>query len=717
LAQTNHNAFSVKSSAGSDLTTGDKADGYLDVSDGTLGAAAMVRYCHQMWPNGIAVDGTGKLSLQLWPHWDTQWYYDGAGTRHDSLYWLWDMQHLYKETMLYFHDGSATNADLAGMAKLLTYHPVTVLPLTWYQATRVNVLGYGGYVPAQARSGEENARRPVYSGNEINPGSPDYYMNMSNFGGIEFYRRQNTCAVCCWPADNMDFIVTGNPVHYFRGDERSMGEINHRPEWIAQYTHDNDYARLELTENPYCGGTWRRFDGHGRPVLAADPLPGTLRDWGARDDAHGWHYFVEEAYYYTANPWIKDWMMFIKEFRKQSIRNMDPFGLGQQRAKGHMVDHTLQAFRVTGDMELPGLIGDYIGDIMRPLFSRDYGQCGDDNGFQTGFIMRALTDFAEEVRGFDSKGYADAFQLLAATCEWNILYGNFPYFHDARTGVGASSGTGMTMVDPQAWFYWHTGHAKYLTHIRDYFSGSLGATPYGDWNTWTGQYENRMWQYVKQAARPDTTAPAAVSDLAVTADSSTMLMRLDFTAPADTDAAAYYVVWSGLPIAYATTLDLAQMNWWAAAAYAPADQPQPGQRQSIVMPIDSFPSSLYVGLYTFDATGNMSPGSNMVQAQPGQVTEAIQKARGNRARPRIMAYPNPFNPAVKIAVSRELVADSNIGIIIYDIEGKMIKKLSATSYQLSAGITWNASGMPSGVYILQVRAGHTVLKQRIVLAK
>jgi hypothetical protein len=83
----------------------------------------------------------------------------------------------------------------------------------------------------------------------------------------------------------------------------------------------------------------------------------------------------------------------------------------------------------------------------------------------------------------------------------------------------------------------------------------------------------------------------------------------------------------------------------------------------------------------------------------------------------VNAHPNPFNPAVKIAVSGERLAESNNGIIIYDIKGKMVQKLSATSYQLSAGITWNAIGLPSGIYIARVQWGGKRVTKQLVLMK
>ena len=62
---------------------------------------AAVRNFWQTWPNGLAVDAGNKLSLQLFPAWSAQWHDKQLSP--SGLYWLEDMQHVYKEALLYFH--------------------------------------------------------------------------------------------------------------------------------------------------------------------------------------------------------------------------------------------------------------------------------------------------------------------------------------------------------------------------------------------------------------------------------------------------------------------------------------------------------------------------------------------------------------------------------------------------------------------------------------
>jgi hypothetical protein len=100
---------------------------------------------------------------------------------------------------------------------------------------------------------------------------------------------------------------------------------------------------------------------------------------------------------------------------------------------------------------------------------------------------------------------------------------------------------------------------------------------------------------------------------------------------------------------------------------------------------------------------------------PSQV-EAQPKLANGRADV-LSAYPNPFNSGVKIAVSGQRIADSNIEIAIYNTNGKIVQKLSATSYQLSAGITWDASGLPPGVYMARLSVGRKIYSKKLILIK
>ena len=79
-------------------------------------------------------------------------------------------------------------------------------------------------------------------------------------------------------------------------------------------------------------------------------------------------------------------------------------------------------------------------------------------------------------------------------------------------------------------------------------------------------------------------------------------------------------------------------------------------------------------------------------------------------------YPNPFNPVTKIEYS--LSADENISLKIYDLKGNCLitlinKHMSAGTHQ----IQFDASDLPSGVYICRLKAGKTVRSMKMLLLK
>jgi len=80
------------------------------------------------------------------------------------------------------------------------------------------------------------------------------------------------------------------------------------------------------------------------------------------------------------------------------------------------------------------------------------------------------------------------------------------------------------------------------------------------------------------------------------------------------------------------------------------------------------------------------------------------------------AYPNPFNPS--ITINYQLSTINEVRAYVYDTKGKLVEELLNT--EMSAGnhtLTWDASGMPSGVYLVSMQAGNTVQSQKIVLMK
>lgn len=79
-------------------------------------------------------------------------------------------------------------------------------------------------------------------------------------------------------------------------------------------------------------------------------------------------------------------------------------------------------------------------------------------------------------------------------------------------------------------------------------------------------------------------------------------------------------------------------------------------------------------------------------------------------------FPNPFNPATVIRF--ELPERVPVVLTVYDVLGRAVRTLANTT--LNAGryqLTFDASGLSSGVYLYRLQAGSTVVNRRMTLLK
>jgi choice-of-anchor B domain-containing protein len=79
-------------------------------------------------------------------------------------------------------------------------------------------------------------------------------------------------------------------------------------------------------------------------------------------------------------------------------------------------------------------------------------------------------------------------------------------------------------------------------------------------------------------------------------------------------------------------------------------------------------------------------------------------------------YPNPFNPSTKIKFS--VARQKQVELKVFDITGREISTL--VNQQLKPGIyeyDWNASNLPSGVYLYKLNSGEFSSTKKMVLVK
>lgn len=93
---------------------------------------------------------------------------------------------------------------------------------------------------------------------------------------------------------------------------------------------------------------------------------------------------------------------------------------------------------------------------------------------------------------------------------------------------------------------------------------------------------------------------------------------------------------------------------------------------------------------------------------------------GGRAVPAAFAlepnFPNPFNPSTTVRFT--LSQPGPVRLTVYSVNGEAVATL--VSERLAAGThtrTWNADGMPSGVYFLRMAVGEASRMQKMVLMK
>ncbi len=107
------------------------------------------------------------------------------------------------------------------------------------------------------------------------------------------------------------------------------------------------------------------------------------------------------------------------------------------------------------------------------------------------------------------------------------------------------------------------------------------------------------------------------------------------------------------------------------------------------------------GYYSFIVENNITIADNINQPEEFYLSQN---------------YPNPFNPTTKI--NYQLPELSFVTLKVYDVLGTEIEALvdeekPVGTYELS----WNAEGLPSGVYFYRLQAGSFVETKKMVLMK
>jgi hypothetical protein len=77
--------------------------------------------------------------------------------------------------------------------------------------------------------------------------------------------------------------------------------------------------------------------------------------------------------------------------------------------------------------------------------------------------------------------------------------------------------------------------------------------------------------------------------------------------------------------------------------------------------------------------------------------------------------PNPFKASTTIKIAKNYFKGNDAEAGIYSINGRLVEKLKISPHSSTTQTTWNASHLPSGVYIIKVSARGHLLSRRILL--
>jgi len=638
LGQEKHDMASITAGGNrEEIITTTQTTAFIDVSNDQRGVAAMTRYWAEQWPNGLAVDQNKILRLELFPQWSATWAEEDNALSPSGLYWLEDMQHVYKEVQILFHGPNVSDETLKAEARAFTYHPIVRLPRLWHQSASAS-LDMGGLIPdpdPQSPIVEEERRIPTYSKTDLEANIPKRYrLGWDNFRVSD--RKFGVAAGGGWPTGASAFIATGQAADWFTAEQWVLGELNVRPHWLAGYQHERDHTSIKwVNDNVFNPRHWRKLPRW-------EYLPGTKQDARARDASHSWYYHVEEGYSLSGNPWVRDWYEFIGEYRKNTLLNPS-FAARASRGIGEPISHALAAYRVTGDLSVLDAVGSFIrsrlltstdwkivklGYAIDPYYGYRYSKGangditpwtgGQDAAFMAGYLLRSLIDYYEEAKDYDPQTAGDAFNAISAIITWNLKLANFANHHDVTVAPGTSAGNGLTLIDPQAWYYLQTGREDILNHLNQYIEAGIDPNPndtvkaqrpIGGFrfkrNLWEGRWEARHSSWARTHRRV-IQAPSAVTDLRAIRNRDKI--TLTWTAP--NDAHRYHIVRCERPISEVYTQEHGLCNWWAGRAIGNQLETKPGAPQTLTFTPENT-GNIYFSLFSFDNASNISAMSNV----------------------------------------------------------------------------------------------------------
>ncbi|OGJ88924.1 MAG: hypothetical protein A2487_04820 [Candidatus Raymondbacteria bacterium RifOxyC12_full_50_8] len=128
---------------------------------------------------------------------------------------------------------------------------------------------------------------------------------------------------------------------------------------------------------------------------------------------------------------------------------------------------------------------------------------------------------------------------------------------------------------------------------------------------------------------------------------------------------------------------------------------------------------LYVAQTMVRTTGEPQPVIHVFRIDTTAASGTGQRVDGkSTGTPVLSACPNPFNPSTRIMISAKRITDSRkLRIAIYTVQGQFVQALPAAACRQPAGYLWNASNLPSGLYVICAKIDGRTLTKTVTLLK
>lgn len=104
---------------------------------------------------------------------------------------------------------------------------------------------------------------------------------------------------------------------------------------------------------------------------------------------------------------------------------------------------------------------------------------------------------------------------------------------------------------------------------------------------------------------------------------------------------------------------------------------------------------------------SLKPYESVAEEETDETPESVELRQN---------YPNPFNPATNIVYF--LPEPQQVRVGVYNVVGQQVAVLADETMRAGEhSVIWNASDMPSGIYIVQLETGNRIFTRKITLIK